>query len=184
MRTSITAGLLLVVAAPLLVGLSSWADLELEPVVLIGTALGAVAALVPDRTPGVRLLACMIGVAVGLVGYVVRAGFLPDTPTGRAAAVAITLAVCVILTAATRERLALWAVLLGAGGFAGAFEATFSAAPTEVLSSSISTATSFVVTVAVGFLVCSAVGPGRHGARTTTDHRVGDHDNLVLEKNA
>jgi hypothetical protein len=173
MRTSIIGGLLLVVAAPLLVGASSALDLELEPVVLIGTALGAVVALVADRTPGVRLGGFVLGVVLAWVGFLVRAGYLPDTAGGRAAAIAVTLALCVGLAAATRDRLPLWTLLLGAGGFAGAYEATFSAAPPEVVSSSTSAVTSYVVAVAVGFLVCAAVSPTRR-VDTTPDTPV-DH---------
>lgn len=168
MRTSIIGGLLLVVATPLLVGISAALDLdlELEPVVLTGAALGAAVALVADRTPGARLTGFVAGVLVAAVGYLVRAGYLPDTSSGRAVAAGLTVALCVLVWAATVDRLPLWAVLLGAGGFAGAYEAAFSAAPTEVLSSSISTLTSYGVAVAVGFLVCSVVAPAR---RRTSD---------------
>lgn len=169
MRSSIVGGLLLVVAAPLLVGASSVLDLELEPVVLTGTALGAVTALVADRTPGVRLGGVVLGLLVAWLGFLVRAGYLPDTSGGRAVAIALVLALCVAVAAGTRDRLPLWTLLLGAGGFAGAFEATFSAAPTEVLSSSVSGATSYVVAVAVGFLVCAAVAPATRRAPVTTD---------------
>ena len=179
MRTSIIGGLLLVVAAPLLVGVSAALDLELEPVVLTGTALGAAVALVADRTPLARLLGFLAGVLVAAFGYLVRAGYLPDTSAGRAVAIAVTVALCVLVWAATVDRLPLWAVLLGAGGFAGAFEAVFSAAPTEVLSSAPSTLTSYAVAVAVGFLVCAAVAPARRRPDAPLHSTSTDHD-LVM----
>lgn len=184
MRTSIFGGLLLAVAAPLLLGVNALLDLELEAVVLLGTAVGAVTALVPDRTPGARLLGLLAGVVVGWVSYIVRAGFLPDSATGRALAVALALALCVLVAVVTRERLALWSALLGTAAMAGAYEYTFAAAPTEVLSATFSTVTALLMATAVGYLVCSAVPPAsRTPERAHARDDVRDRD-LTMENKA
>ena len=73
MRRNLLAGLCLAVAAGLLVVVGAALDLELESVALLGAALGAVVALVPDRTPLVRLGGFAAGFVAALVGYVLRA---------------------------------------------------------------------------------------------------------------
>ena len=85
MRKSLVAGLVLAVAAVLVVWVSSALDLELESVALLGAALGAVVALVPDRTPLIRLCGFFAGFVAAWIGYAMRAQFLPDSAGGRAA---------------------------------------------------------------------------------------------------
>jgi hypothetical protein len=68
---------------------------------------------------------------------------------------------CAVIAVATIDRLPLWAVLLGAGTFAGCYEATYDAAASQVLSTSPSTVTSLLLTVAVGFLAGSLGGTVR-----------------------
>ena len=67
---------------------------------LLGAALGAVVALVPDRTPLVRLGGFAAGFVAAFIGYVLRAALLPDTSAGRAVAVVIVLLLCVGVSAA------------------------------------------------------------------------------------
>ena len=55
MRKNVLVGLVLTVAAVVVVLVSSVFDLELESAALLGAALGAVVALVPDRSPMMRL---------------------------------------------------------------------------------------------------------------------------------
>jgi hypothetical protein len=67
--------------------------------------------------------------------------------------------VVVLVTAVavgTGGRLPLWATLLGAAAFAGAYEATYTAAPPEVTSTSVSVLTALLMTVVVGFLAAAA----------------------------
>ena len=61
------------------------------------------------------------------IGYAVRAGFLPDTAGGRAAAVGLVILLCVGITAATVEPPPLWSTLLGTAALAGAYEFTYAA---------------------------------------------------------
>lgn len=171
MRKNIVSGLCLAAAAGLIVVVSAGFDLGLESVALLGGALGAVVVLVPDRSPGVRLGGFAAGLVVAWIGYVVRAAALPDSAAGRAVAVMVVVLVCVGLNAATRDRLPLWTLLLGLAGFAGAYEFTYDQAPQELLSTSVSTATTLLFTIAAGFLATSALAPtlrSRGGSHATS----------------
>lgn len=163
MPKMLLSGGVLAVSAMLVVLVSSGLDLDLESTALLGAALGAVVALVPDRTPGLRLGAFAAGFLVSWIGYVVRAAFLPDTPGGRAVAVLLVVLLCVGVTAASRERLPLWATLLGTAALTGAYEFTFAAAPPELPSTSVSTASTLLLNVAVGFLAASLLAPADPG---------------------
>jgi hypothetical protein len=159
MRRNLLAGLCLAVAAGLLVMVGSWLDLDLESVALFGAALGAVVALVPDRTPLVRLGGFAVGIVAALIGYVLRAMVLPDTSAGRAVAVVIVLLLCVGVSAAAVDRLPLWTLLLGTASFVGAYEYTYAAAPPELLTTGVDTATTLFLSLAVGFFAASLASP-------------------------
>jgi hypothetical protein len=176
MRATLLAGVTLAVAAVLVVLLSAALDLELESVALLGAALGAVVALVPDRTPLARLGGFAAGFVAAWIGYAVRAGFLPDTAGGRAAAVGLVILLCVGVTAATVDRLPLWSTLLGTAGLAGAYELTYAAAPPELLSTSLSTGTTLLLNVAVGFLVAAVVAPSAATGLRRSGHRADPQD--------
>ena len=170
MRKTLLAGLVLAVAAVLVVLVSSTFDLDLESVALLGAALGAVIALVPDRTPLVRLAGFAGGFVAALVGYFMRAALLPDSAGGRAVAVAVVVILCVAITAASMNRLPLWTTLLGTAALVGAYEFTYAAAPPEVASTSLSAGTTLLFTVAVGFLAAALVAPAE-GATTNARRR-------------
>ena len=159
MRKSIFAGLGLALAAALVMWLSAVFDLELESVVLLGAAVGAVVALVPDRTPLVRFLGFAAGFVAAWLGYFARAAFLPDTAGGRAVAVALVLLLCVAVVALTAGRLPLWSTLLGAAAMVGGYEYTYAAAPPEVATTSVSAATSMLFCIGVGYLVAATLAP-------------------------
>jgi predicted branched-subunit amino acid permease len=159
MRKSVLAGLLLACAAVLVVFVSSALDLELESVALLGAALGAVVALVPDRSPLVRLGGFAAGFLAAWIGYAARAALLPDTAGGRAVAVGLVVLLCVGISAASVGRLPLWTLLLGTAALAGAYEFTYVEAPPEMASTSLSAATTLLFNVAVGFLAAAFVAP-------------------------
>ena len=159
MRKTIFAGLLLALAAVLVVWLSAALDLELVSAVLLGVAVGAVVALVPDCTPLARFGGFAAGFLAAWVGYGVRAGLLPDTDGGRAVAVGLVLLLCVAVFAASVGRLPLWSALLGAAAMAGGSEYTFAAAVPEFATTSVSAATSLLFCIAVGFVVAATVAP-------------------------
>ena len=117
----------------------------------------------PDRTPLSRLGGFVVGFVLAWIGYVIRAAALPDTSVGQALDVVIVVLLAVAVSAASRNRLPLWTLLLGLGAFAGAYELTFIGDPTQVLSTSLSTATTMLFNVGAGFLAASLVGPTTPG---------------------
>jgi hypothetical protein len=176
MRRTLLAGLLLAFAAVLVVVVSSAFDLELESVALLGAALGAVVALVPDRSPALRLAGFAAGFVAAWISYVLRAAVLPDTAGGRAVAVGLVVLLCVGVTAATLGRLPLWSTLLGTAALTGAYEFTYAAAPPEVASTSVSTATTLLFTVAVGFLAAAFFAPSDGSKRPVRRRTSADDD--------
>jgi hypothetical protein len=159
MRRHILAGVFLAVLTTLIVLLSDVLGLGVQGVALLGAALGGALGLVPDRSPLQRVGAFAVGFAAAWLGYLLRAALLPDAAGGRAVAVLIVLGVCLAVAAATRGRLPLWAMLLGAAAIAGAYEATYALDPTAVVNTSTTTATSVLVAVAAGFLATALLGP-------------------------
>jgi hypothetical protein len=167
MRRNLLVGVVLMVAAVVVVFVSDLFDLKLDSAALLGLAVGAVVALVPDGNPATRLIGFVVGIVAAWVGYLLRAGLLPDSVGGRSVAVVIVLAVCVALAAATTGRVPLWSSLLGAAAMVGAYEYSYAAAPPEVMSTSVSAVTALLMTSAVGFLVPALLAP-RESRRTTS----------------
>lgn len=160
MRKTLLVGVVLTVAAVLVVVLSDLFDLKLDAVTLLGVALGAVVALVPDRTPAMRLAGFAVGFVAVWVAYLLRAGMLPDSTGGRAFAVAFVMVLCVAVATLSTGRVPLWASLLGAAAMTGAYEYTYTAAPAEVTGTSMTAATSLLITAAFGFLAVALLAPG------------------------
>lgn len=187
MRNTLIVGALLAVGGGLAVWLSGQLDLGLAPHILLGVAVGAVTVLVADHSLMSRVIGLFGGVVIGLVGYFVRAALLPDTEGGRAVAVFITLALVTVAAAALAGRIPFWALLLGAGTFAGAYEAVYAADPPLVAETAVSTLTALLVALGIGLLVSVLAAPaGLAGVGTspsvpadrdaprrsrTTDHR-------------
>ena len=191
MRRTLLVGLALVVGAVLAVYISSWFDLELESVVLVGVALGAVIALVPDRSPLMRLAGFAGGFVAAWIGYFVRAALLPDSTGGRAVAIGLIIVLAVAIAAVSMERIPLWSTLVGAAAMAGAYEFTFDVAPPEVASTSVSTATALLLTVAIGYLAAALAVPAegkpaggvRRTSRPKNDEDETDRlDDMMMEK--
>lgn len=177
----LAAGAVLAAGAATTMLLSEALDLGLESVVLMGAALGAVLALVPDATPGRRLGAAAAGFAVAFIGYVARAAYLPDSATGRALAVALVVMLCVAVAAATAQRLPLWAVLLGTVGLTGAYELTYAAAPPRLLETSVSTGTALALNVALGFALAVLAGPAAGPRRPSPEAPARENENVTLD---
>jgi len=181
MRRMLLSGVVLAVAAVLVVVVSAGLGLDLESTALLGAALGAVVALVPDRSPSARLAGFAAGFVISWIGYVLRAGFLPDTTGGRAAATGVVVLLCVAVAAVSRNRLPLWTTLLGTAALTGAYEFTYAAAPPELPSTSVSTATTLLLNVAVGFLAASLVTPlGEGTTRAPRPRARGDEPTAPL----
>jgi hypothetical protein len=159
MRTTLLSGAVLTIGSILLVMLSSGLGLDVESVALMGAGSGAAVALVPHRSPGFRLGGFVAGFALSWIGYLVRAGFLPDTASGHAVAVGVVVALCSIVAATTRDRIPLWSTLLGAAVLSGSYETAYIEAPSQVLSTSLATSTSVLLAVALGFFAAALVAP-------------------------
>src|SRR5690349_13875299 len=163
MRRTLVAGLVLALAAVLVVLVSSGLDLELESVALLGGALGAVVALVPDRTPLVRLSGFAGGFVAAWVGYVVRAALLPDTAGGRAVAVGLVLALAAVLVVLVSSGLDLElesVALLG-----GALGAVVALVPDRTPLVRLSGFAGGFVAAWVGYVVRAALLPDTAGGR-------------------
>ena len=190
MRKRMLVGVVLVIAAVVVVLVSALFDLELESVALLGAATGAVVALVPDRSPLMRLAGFAAGVVAAWIGFFLRAGFLPDSAAGRSVAVAVVIALALGVTAVSLNRIPLWSTLLGVAALVGAYEYTYSAAPPEVASTSVSAVTALLFTAAVGFLATALVAPGaegpvhRSGRRPAPrdDEETQNLDDMMMEK--
>lgn len=151
MRTTVFTGLALALAGAVSILMSSWLDLDLEAAALLGLGLGAVMALVPDRSPGVRAGAFVTGVVFAWIGYFARAALLPDSAGGRAVALVLVVALCVGLAVASVDRVSLWMPLVGVAALAGTYEAAYAAAPSQVVDTSLTAVTTILLTSAVGF---------------------------------
>ena len=145
MKRTVTTGLLLAVGGVLAVYVGSWLNLGLRATVF-GASIGAVLGLVSDRSVVGRL-------AAFLIGYALRAQFLPDVPSGEALALVIVVALITVMAVVSGGRFPMWAGLLGAAALFGAYEELYVAAPYNFLSESIVAVSSMLVPVAMGFLV-------------------------------
>jgi hypothetical protein len=126
----LAAGGLLAVTALILVDHGDHFGLALTHSALLGLALGSVLGLVPGATPGGRIAAFATGFLAAWAGYAARAGFLPDTPIGRAIAAFAVVIIVTAVAAGTNGWAPLWAGLLGVGAIVGAYETAFSTLPT------------------------------------------------------
>ncbi len=184
MRRNLLSGLVLAVAAVLMVVLGDALGLDLESVALLGAALGAVVALVPDRGPAARLAGFGLGFVVAMIGYAARALWLPDTSSGRAVAVGLVVIGCTGLAAAIMGRLPLWSVLLGTAALAGGYEFTYAAAPPEMGDTALAATTTLLLTVGIGFLAASLFAPAGTPATPATRREPVANDDLDIMETA
>jgi hypothetical protein len=155
LRRTLLVGAGLAVAVALLVDHAAQLGPDMTNVALLGAALGAVAGLVPDGSPFTRIAGAFVGMVLAQVGYGVRAALLPDIPAGRAIAAAVVVLALTAIAAATRNRIKLWSLLLGAGAFVGAYETVYVASPTTFVADSFAMATAVSLGAAAGFAVAS-----------------------------
>jgi hypothetical protein len=172
MRQSVIGGLVLAAVIGLLVLLSDPLGLNVEHVALLGIGTGAVLGLIGDRDVWERVSAFAIGLVATWVTYGLRAGFLPDAPSGRAVAFVGLLVFLVFVAWVAAGRLPLWAMLLGVVALAGAYEFTYTEAPPRFMAESPVALTSVLLVVAIGFVVATVVeilpisGDGRYRGRS------------------
>lgn len=156
MSRTAAAGALLAVAVVAVMTIGTALQLQLGAYALAGVLVGGVAALVPDRSLAERLVGIAAGVVVAWAGFVVRAAVMPDTASGRTVAAVVTVLLATVV--ALIPRVPLWAVLLGAGAFAAAYESSYAAAPPEILSTSIDAITGLGVAMVAGFVASALPG--------------------------
>jgi hypothetical protein len=172
MRNNVIGGILLAVVAALIVGLGQVLGMDLQHVALIGAALGGVLGLVPDRSPGERIGGFLFGFVAAWAGFAVRAAVLPDSASGRAVAAFLVIAACLVIAAAlgaTPVRLPLWSMLVGVAAIVGAYEETYTNAPSQFLSESPTAATTVLLAVSLGYLATSVLGPQVQASRHRPD---------------
>lgn len=142
LRGAVVAGAAgLVAALPDTLGLTSpW------PVLLVA----AVAFARPMR-PG-PIAAVLVGAVAWWVAMALRAGVLADTTSSRVIAAVVAIAVCTAVAAVSRERLPLWASLVGIAVFGALYEPMFADEPTKFIAQSTLAMTTVVVAVGIGAL--------------------------------
>ena len=164
MRRSLIAGLVLAVFAALIIGLGELFGLDLQPVALLGAALGGVLGLVPHRFPLGKLGGFVLGFVIAWIGYALRAAVLPDAPGGRAVAVFVVVALIAGACAISADRVPMWSALLGAAAIAGAYEEIYTNAPSQFLKESPTAATTVLLAAALGYLATTLVVEGQRAA--------------------
>ncbi len=151
MRRTLLLGAVAAIVAWVLIAVGGVLGLSYQNV-FVGLAAGMVLGLVRDSSPAARAGACLIGFVVMVVFYLLRAGFLPVGTAGLRVSIAGTIVVLTIIAALTRNRLRLWAMLLGAGVLAGLYDSAL-ATPWFIFTQLPTAATTGLVTIAVGFLI-------------------------------
>lgn len=159
LRQSVFAGLALTVAAVVAVLLGDALSWRTDQTILLGLACGGLLGIAIGGGVFWRLLGFLFGFAVTWASYPLRAGFLPDSSSGRAVAAVLVLLLVMALVAVTGARVPLWSALVGIAAMAGAYESAFTASPPDVLSTSPTWASSILLTAAIGFAATVWFGP-------------------------
>jgi hypothetical protein len=149
------AGAILAAVAAAVVAFGDLLGLELSRFALLGLAIGAVLGLVPAGSAPERAAAWAVGFLLAWLGYAARVSLLPDTSSGRAVAVAGVVLAVAAVAALTYGRLSLWAGLLGVAAMVGAYEVTFSQAPSAFWTDSTAAVTTVALATGMGFLATS-----------------------------
>jgi len=98
--------------------------------------------------------------------------------------VGLVVVVCTLVAAVSQDRVPLWSLLLGTAALAGGYEFTYNEAPSQLMDTSISSATTLLFTVGFGFLAGSIVapaGPAGTALRRTPGDLLTDHLDEILE---
>ena len=135
MKRTLFAGFALAIVAFAAVYIGDALNLGL-PNPLLGVAVGGVLALAPGGQKLGRLAGFLVGVLLALVGYGINAQFMPSSSSGVAVTAALTLALATGAAAVSFGRMPLWSVLLGVGGYVGAYDYVYNDKPYDFLSSS------------------------------------------------
>ncbi|HET8595890.1 MAG TPA: hypothetical protein VFM07_11630 [Intrasporangium sp.] len=165
MGARLASGLVLAAIAALVIALSDVLGLDLQHVALLGAALGGVVGLVPHRPDWGRLAGFGVGFAVAWIGFALRAAVLPDAASGRAVAAFVVVALLAVVAAVSGGRLPLWSGLIGAAAIVGAYEETYTNAPSQFVAESPTAATTVLLAAALGYLATTLLPAVRPEAR-------------------
>lgn len=168
-RSTLLCGALLAVVAGLLCLVGEALGLDTQHVALVGGALGGVVGLVQERTPAMRATGFLIGLVVAWLGFAVRALYLPDSASGRAVAAVAVVAVCVLFTAGSANRIPLWTLLIGAAAMVAVYEESYTADSPAFLAQSPSAATGVLLAAGIGFLATSIQAPRQAAPQQRTE---------------
>jgi hypothetical protein len=185
MRLHILSGVALALTASIAVVLGAFFGLELDSVALLGIALGAVVGLVPQGRPIHRLIGFGAGFAIVWAGYATRAAVLPDSTSGRAVAALVVVLACTLVYLVARGAIPLWSPLVGVAALVGAYEETYTAAPSQFVDQSLSAATTVLLAAAIGYLVSALFATEDRSVertgRTAAQQRTLSIDELMTE---
>jgi hypothetical protein len=121
--------------------------------VFLGVAIGGALGLANDPSTLLgRLGAFVVGFLLAMINYPLRALLLPDNIAGRFVQAIIVVGLLTVVCALTKNRLPLWAGLLGIAAVVGSYEAMFTAAPQNVLSELLPATSKVLLPAAITFL--------------------------------
>lgn len=156
MKRTLFGGLALALAAFAVVYLGDLLNLGL-PNPLLGVAVGGALALIPGPHRLGRLAGFLVGVLLALVGYGINAQFLPASSGGIAVTAVLVLVLATGVAVAAAGRAPLWSVLLGVGGYVGAYDYIYDEKPYDFLNSSVLTLGTFLVVFGIGYLAGAVI---------------------------
>jgi hypothetical protein len=151
MKRTLFGGFALALAAFVAVYIGDALNLGL-PNPLLGVPVGGVLALAPGGQKLGRYIGFLIGVTIALVGTAINAQFMPASSSGVAVTAALTLVLVTGAAALSFGRFPLWSLLLGVGGFAGAYDYVYNDAPYNFLNTSTLALGTFMVLANIGYL--------------------------------
>jgi hypothetical protein len=151
MKRTLIGGFALAIVAFAAVYIGDALDLGL-PNPLLGVPVGGALALAPGGQKLGRYIGFLFGVLIALIGTAINAQFMPASSSGVAVTAALTIALVTGAAAVSVGRMPLWSLLLGAGGFAGAYDYVYNAAPYNFLDTSTLALGTFMVLANLGFL--------------------------------
>lgn len=127
---------------------------------VVGVAAGAAVALVPAETGLRKIAGLLTGILVGMAGYALRAGILPDSAGGTVVGVTAVLVVLTLISMLTRGRVPLWASLMGLAAIAGAYETLHIVDFAGLFANLPVAAAATLLATAVGFTAAAVFAPG------------------------
>lgn len=151
MSKTVTAGVVLAVAAAAALLIGDGLGWDLDGVLFLGIGVGGALGLIPDKTPVARILGLLLGLLAAAIGYALRAAVFPDNTTARAVAVALVVLIAMGFVLLTFGRIPFWTALLGVGALGGAYEVAYTESPSSLLDTMPVALTSLLAMIAVGF---------------------------------